>query len=171
MISYYHSNLQTLSILSGPHAVQSDYVRKLTRCGNPEVFTDADLAQFGLVPEVKPALGQYQSYGDPIVSAEAVTFPVVDWTQAEIDAYEAQALIDRRAAMSVTPRQGRRALDAAGLLDAVEAWIATQPRAVQIDYESATEWRRDWPLIEDVRVALEWTHEEMDALFAIALTR
>lgn len=70
----------------------------------------------------------------------------------------------------VTPRQGRQALEADDLLNDVEAWIATQPRAVQIDYESATEWRRDWPLIEAARVAMEWTHERVDALFEAGAT-
>jgi hypothetical protein len=80
----YHISLSPLAIVSGPHAIQSDYVRKLTRCGTPDVFDAAELAAFGLVPEVRPPLGEYQSYGDPIVTAEAVTFPVVDWTPEQI---------------------------------------------------------------------------------------
>lgn len=83
---YFNINKQTLAILSGPHSIGSDYVRKLTRCGSPEVFSAADLAAFGLVPEVRPALGEHQSYGDPIVSADAVTFPAVDWTPDQIAA-------------------------------------------------------------------------------------
>lgn len=153
------------AILSGPHADQSDYVRKLTRCGTPDVL---DLSEYSLVPEVKPSLGQYQSYGDPVVSADAVTFPVIDWTQAEIDDYEAQALTDHRAAMVCTPRQGLLALEAAGLLATVEAWVATQPRASQIDFERATEWERTWPLIASAATALELTDDQIDALFESA---
>lgn len=75
------------------------------------------------------------------------------------------------AVITVTPRQARRALDAAGLLDQVEAWVTTQPRSVQIDYQSATEWRSDWPLVEDARVVLGWTSELVYAMFKQAQTQ
>ena len=70
--------------------------------------------------------------------------------------------------VTCTPRQGLRALESVGLLSTVEAWVATQPRAAHIDFERATEWRRDWPLIEAARDALGMTSEAIDDLFALA---
>lgn len=161
----YH--IQDNAILSGPHAADSQYVRKLTRCGTPSVL---NLADYGLVPEVKPALGEYQSYGEPVVSAEAVTFPVVDWDAAQIAEYEAQLLAARRAAMLCTPRQARLALAQSSLLTAVEAWIATAPQATQIEWEFAQEIRRDWPPIADAATALGLTEAQLDDLFTLAAT-
>lgn len=154
-------------ILSGPHAADSQYVRQLTRCGTPSVL---NLADFGLVPEVKPALGEYQSWGEPVVSADAVTFPVIDWSEEQIAEYEAQQLAARRAAMQCTPRQARLVLAQAGLLTAVEAWIATAPQSVQIEWEYANEIRRDWPPIADAAMALGLTDAQLDALFEQAPT-
>ncbi len=71
---------------------------------------------------------------------------------------------------SITPRQARLALQQAGMLDAVTAWIATAPASVQIDWEFALEVRRDWPPIEECREALGLTEDQLDALFATAST-
>jgi hypothetical protein len=164
MMFYHVSNT---TILSGPHSADSQYVRDLTRCGTPSVL---NLADYGLVPEIKPALGEYQSWGEPVVSADAVTFPVVDWDAAQIAEYQAQQLADRRAAMVCTPRQARLVLAQAGLLTAVEAWIATASQTVQIEWQYANEIRRDWPPITDAAVALELTDAQLDDLFTLAPT-
>ena len=159
----YH--IKDSAILAGPFSERDPYVIKLTRCGTPEVL---DLPSYGLVPEIKPALGEYQSYGDPVVTADAVTFPVVDWTAEAIAEYEAQALANQREQMICSPAQGRLALLNAGLLDAVESWVATQSRAVQIEYASRTEWRRTWPLVVSAATALGLSDTDLDALFAAA---
>ena len=70
----------------------------------------------------------------------------------------------------VSPAQGRLALLQSDLLEAVEAWIATQPRATQIEYESRTEWRRNWPLVIAAGTALGLTEAQLDALFDQAAT-
>lgn len=82
----YHIDPQSLTIIAGPFAPTDSYVRKLTRCGTPEVFSAEELATFGLVPEVRPELGEYQSYGEPVVTADAVIIHVVDWTDEETHA-------------------------------------------------------------------------------------
>jgi len=71
----------------------------------------------------------------------------------------------------VTMVQAQQELLAAGLLDAVEEFIATLPRADQIDWRYRQMVRRDWPLVEVVRLALGWTSEQVDALFSGADTR
>lgn len=72
----------------------------------------------------------------------------------------------------ISKRQARRALLAAGLLDDVEEAINDLPepqrRAVLIDYEDATEWRRDWPTLLAMQAALGWTDAQVDDLFAAA---
>ena len=164
---YYHINKDTLTIISGPHSVQSDYIKKLTRCGTPEVL---DLSDYNLVPEVKNPIDHYQSYGEPIVTETEVTIPLVEWFEQQIQEYEAQLLLSRRAAMVCTPRQASLALLQAGLLDTVETWIATQSRLVQIDWDRATEIRRDWPLIANAATALGLTDTQIDDLFELAQT-
>ncbi len=159
----YH--LQDNTIVAGPFSERDPYIVRLTRCGTPEVL---NLTDYGLVPEIKPPLGEYQSYGEPVVSADAVTFPIRDWSAAEIAEYEAQALANQREQMTCSPAQGRLALLNAGLLDAVESWVATQPRATQIEYASRTEWRRTWPLVISAGTTLGLTDTDLDALFAAA---
>ena len=66
---------------------------------------------------------------------------------------------------SITPLQARRALRAAGLLDAVNAWIATQPDDAQEAWEYCIEVRRDSPLIAGAQEGLGLTPEQVDDLF------
>ena len=68
----------------------------------------------------------------------------------------------------VTPRQARLALKSAGLLTAVTDWVATADQETQIDWEFATEIRRDWPPIAACATALGLTDAQLDDLFALA---
>lgn len=75
--------------------------------------------------------------------------------------------------VSVSMRQAKRALLNAGLLDAADMAIAgianeTARRTAQIDWTSATEVRRDWPLVGTIAQALSLTDEQIDALFVAA---
>lgn len=72
--------------------------------------------------------------------------------------------------VSVSMRQAKRALLAAGLLDSADMAIAgiaddTARRAAQIDWSSATEVHRDWPLVSAIAQALHMTDAQIDALF------
>jgi hypothetical protein len=66
---------------------------------------------------------------------------------------------------AITPLQARRALRAADLLDAVNAWIATQPDDAQEAWEYCIEVRRDSPLIAGAQEGLGLTPEQVDDLF------
>lgn len=68
----------------------------------------------------------------------------------------------------VTPRQARLALKSAGLLTAVTDWIALADEETQIDWEYATEIRRDWPPIAACATALGLTETQLDDLFTLA---
>lgn len=65
---------------------------------------------------------------------------------------------------SVTPRQARLKLIEADLLDNLEAIIETN-RAWKIEWEYATEVKRDSPLIEAVTNQAGLTSEQIDELF------
>lgn len=90
-----------------------------------------------------------------------------DGTQWQV--YE-PTLEQRRAAMVCSKAQGKLALLQAGLLDTVEAWIATQPRTVQIEYEARGEWQRTWPLVVSAGLAFGLTDTDLDNLFTLAPT-
>lgn len=95
---YYHINMLTLEILSGPHEIQSTYIRRLTSCGNPELL---DLSTYGLVPEVYETLTDTQKHGIAIVSADAVTFPAIAKTAGELAAEAAEAKASEVAELEV----------------------------------------------------------------------
>lgn len=95
--------------------------------------------------------------------AEAAGIP-----DATLDAAELNAT---RAAMSCTPRQARLALAAAGLLSAVETYIASADQAVQIDWEYASRYQRTYGAIADAATALGLDDAAVDALFADAMSR
>lgn len=73
----------------------------------------------------------------------------------------------------VSARQAKRALLAAGLLGDVEAAIeaisdATEREAARIDWEYATEFRRDNEMLNSIGAALELTEGQIDDLFIAA---
>jgi len=68
----------------------------------------------------------------------------------------------------VSARQARLALAGAGLLDAVEAAVAGLSAFDRIEWEYATEIRRDHPMIASLAVALDLTTGEVDELFRVA---
>lgn len=73
---------------------------------------------------------------------------------------------------TVSRRQARRALRAAGLLDDVEAAINALPEPARsdalIDWQDATEFARNWPLLITLAAALGLSDAQVDALFAAA---
>lgn len=71
---------------------------------------------------------------------------------------------------SVSMRQASLALYDAGLLDDVEALVATLPRPHQIEWQRASEVYRDNPLVEVVRQQKSMTVEQIDDLFRKAAT-
>ena len=73
---------------------------------------------------------------------------------------------------SITPRQGLIVLSRAGLLATVQAAIAGMEGQAgdeaRIEWEYATYWRRDWPLLESVASGVGLTSEQVDDLFVQA---
>ncbi len=69
---------------------------------------------------------------------------------------------------TVTMRQARQALLAAGLLGAVNEAVAEAGAAAQIDWDFSSEVHRDWPMLLALQPALGWTDQQLDALFIAA---
>lgn len=86
---------------------------------------------------------------------------------------EQQRLQEAQVTM-VSMRQARLALLGAGLLDQVETAIAamegTAGKAAQIEWEYATEVKRDSPLVSGLGQALQLDEETLDLLFAEGAT-
>lgn len=66
---------------------------------------------------------------------------------------------------SVTMRQARLALHAAGLLPTVVAAVANASEAVKIEWEFAATVERTWPTLIALQAALGLTDAQIDALF------
>jgi hypothetical protein len=166
---YYH--IDNGAIASGPHATSSAYIKRLTRCGQPEKL---DLAAFGLLPEVRDALDENQRYGEPVVEAEQVRIPAVDKTADELAA-ELQA---QREATSVTALQGELQLlvtpdptgQFANAYEAVLAWADTQDAATKAFFRRQPTWHRTSPIIAAGAAVFGWTDADLDNLFAAAGT-
>jgi hypothetical protein len=81
---------------------------------------------------------------------------------------KAPALPPAPTVTSVTPRQARLALLAAGLLDKVESAVAAAGGATKITWDYATAVNRDDPMIASIGSALSLTSAQIDALFTQA---
>lgn len=70
------------------------------------------------------------------------------------------------AVASVSARQFKLQLLAAGLLDQVDAWIASQSKAVQIAYEYSGTFVRTEPMMASGFAAMGFSEEQIDDFFA-----
>lgn len=68
----------------------------------------------------------------------------------------------------VTARQFKLQLLAAGLLDQVEAWVASQDQAVQIAYANSGTFLRTEPMMQTGFQALGFTSDQIDAFYTAA---
>ena len=90
-------------------------------------------------------------------------------TQSEIDERKAQAERERLDAITVSRFQAKAALDDAGLLDQVEAYMQGDdvPRRVKLAWQEAG-FRRGSKMIADIGAELGLTEEQIDGLFLAA---
>lgn len=93
-----------------------------------------------------------------------------EMTAEEVAAFEASVsgLNEPQPVTSVSARQFKLQLLAAGLLDTVDAWIATQSRAVQIAYEYSGAFVRTEPMMAAGFAAMGFTEEQIDGFFTAA---
>lgn len=72
---------------------------------------------------------------------------------------------------SITPRQLKLALLDAGLLDAIEAFVAAAPREVQIGWNNTVEYLRTDALLNEMAAAFGMTAEQIDGIFIAAAAK
>jgi hypothetical protein len=82
----------------------------------------------------------------------------------------AEEIRQRDVPQVVTIRQAKLALLQADLLDNIEAAMTQADRATQIEWEYATEFKRDWPALITMQPLLGLTDEQVDDLFKLAVT-
>ena len=92
------------------------------------------------------------------------------WTVRDLTPEEIEARYKASIPQVVTIRQAKLALLQAGLLDDVEAAMTQADRATQIEWEYATEFRRDWPALIAMQPLLGLTDTQIDDLFKLAAT-
>lgn len=133
---------------------------KVTRLIEDGTWNGNDLRKYGLraaepfvAPEGKVTVGpeRFEDEGRQQV------FDVEDAPEPEV------AIPD-----VVSSRQFKLGLLAAGLLDQVEGWVATQDRAVQIAYHNSATFVRSEPMMQQGFTGLGFTEEQIDAFFVQA---
>lgn len=136
------------------------------------------LAEFGVFEAAEtaaPAIDALTQAIDGYTFAQDGDAWAQSWVVRDLSPEEAAAAIAaRRAGMACTQRQARLALLGAGLLSgvqsAIEAMPTEQATMAQIEWEYASEIRRDSALVAGVGSALGMSGAELDALFAYAVT-
>ena len=97
-MTYSHIDPTTLTLISGPHAAQSTYVKQVTSCGNPEVLLadgPYDLPDStAIVPCIHANLAEGQRHGEPVVYADRVEVPAVAIPIEELMQQAKQQLTD-----------------------------------------------------------------------------
>lgn len=68
----------------------------------------------------------------------------------------------------ISMRQARLQLNAMNLLNAVNAQISTMPQSAQIEWDWASEVRRDNPLVAQLQSGLAMTDDDMNQFFSSA---
>jgi hypothetical protein len=89
---------------------------------------------------------------------------VVDLTPEDIEAMASPPFIPN----SVSSRQFKLQLLAAGLIDQVDAWVAQQPRGVQIAYEYSGTFVKDSDMMAAGFAAMGFTAQQIDGFFDAA---
>lgn len=93
----------------------------------------------------------------------------VEMTPEEIVAFESsRGPGEESVPPAVSMRQARLALHAANLLASVETAIEQADMTARIEWEYATELRRDHPLVAQLGQTLELSEAEIDDLFTTA---
>lgn len=124
-----------------------------------ELWSDADLAEIG-VYRVEPAIAPD---GYQIVS---VSFARVSGVVIQV------AVTERIPSppLSASARQLRLAMNALGLRDEIEEYVASQSRDVQDSWQWTTEFDRHHPFVVGCGEQLNKTDAEVDALFLLAMS-
>lgn len=108
----------------------------------------------GEMPAITP--GKMQRVNDQLIEAE-VMLP------AHVEAVHADSIPQQ-----VLMPAARIAMLRVGVLDDVDAFVATLGAEAVIWWQTSVYIRRDFPLVEVVRAAMQWTNDYVDDLFIAA---
>lgn len=155
---------------SGNVIDESEFRARRTDTSFPEQLTADILNLFDADEVVQPALpttgeNQFVAFVE-VAQIDGVwqdVYEVRDLSPQQI----AERLQQERMTMIVSPYQGKAALYAAGLLDDVEALIASEQtdRLIKLAWDNAGEWRRLSPMIVSLAASLNLTEDQVDQLF------
>ena len=115
--------------------------------------------------------GDEIDYGLMIDQKPTQTYPLWDGNKWIEDPVKMAQVIEDAKPKVVTMRQARLALLQQGLLVTITDAITTgTDEAMKIEWEYATDVRRDWPSLISLTTALGMTSTELDTLFQLAST-
>jgi hypothetical protein len=100
---------------------------------------------------------------------ESLKNTALDWHEAKASIPPPLPIEQQRARMVCSRFQARAALHMAGLLPAVEEFIADADPLVKIAWADAVEFRRTSPTINAMAAGLGMTDEQVDDLFRTAM--
>ena len=133
----------------------------------PEDLWRFDLTEFGVTVPIQtepPVAGEGEKVERDGVELVAGEWRV-KWRTRPLTAEEQRELVPA----SITRRQARIVLSRHGHLAAVEEAIAAMPgqagEEARIDWADALEFRRDYPLIETMRLLRGLTEEQVDDMY------
>ena len=140
----------------------------------PEQLTDALLAEFNVFPVVATEPGhdpasQVATQNSCFYNADQQRWETA-WAVRDLTVEELEAAYQASIPQVVSIRQAKLALLEAGLLNTVNAAVAAADQATQIEWEYATEIRRDWPTLVALTPMLGLTNNQIDQLFIVAAT-
>jgi len=139
----------------------------------PSDISEDDIAFVGLLPVAQTQVPAYDSLTEKVTEIPP-TLIDGEWTQQwqvqTLSPTEADAAYQASIPKVVTIRQAKLALLQAGLLDDIEAAMTQADRATQVEWEYATEFRRDWPALLAMQPLLGLTDTQVDDLFKLAAT-
>lgn len=132
------------------------------------VWSDDVMLDAGFVPFSQPDYDPQTEKQGSVISdgSGGATYDVILMTIEE----QAEYMTRIRESMACSPWQMRKALDATGDRDAVEAAITSADRATQDAWEYATQFERLNHLVLTFGQVLGKTEVELDALFELAVT-
>ncbi len=137
----------------------------------PSALTDQMILDAGFTPVTElpaPSYDQATQRIEQTAPQEVEGAWTRGWTVIDLTPEEVEAKRKASVPQSVSMRQARLALDAAGMLDTVDAALAQASRAWQIEWEFAAEVNRQWPTLLALQPALGMTDKQVDQLFITA---
>jgi hypothetical protein len=130
----------------------------------PTTISEDSITSIGLLPVSMIPAPKYNPtthFVEEVAPIQINGFWTQQWSTRALTSEELKA----RVPTAVSPREARLVLRRAGLLSAVEAWIAQADEETQIEWEFALEIRRDWPTLSNCAAILGLTEEQLDGLF------